>query len=324
MLRRRLLLFAALGTVIPGALGQSREGVRRIAILEQGNRAMRAEQWRVFDRQLRDHGYVEGRNLVVERRWADGVDSRLPQLAQELLAGNPEVVIAITTPATQSLRRLTDKVPIVMAAVADPVAAGLVASLSHPGGNVTGISLDLGSVIRKRLELLREIMPKARHVGLIGPGSNLGVQVALKQAQEAGKLLGVEVRLIEATSDSASIARAFERLRPGELDALLATQVMLQHNELLIELAAQKKLPAAFVDREALDSGAVLVFGPERDAPFVHAADYVHRILKGASPADLPVIQPTQYWLGVNLKSARALGIKVPSAVLLRADQVIE
>lgn len=324
MFRRRFLIFAALCAGTPGVLGQPGGRVHRIAILEQGNPAVRREQWRVLEAQLRDRGYVEGRNLVIERRWAEGIDARLPQLARELLAGEPEVVLAVTTPAIQALRRLTDKVPIVMTGVADPVAAGLVASLSRPGGNVTGVSLDLGSVVRKRLELLREILPTLRRVGMLGPGANAGVQAALGQARDAGKQLGVDVQLIEAASDPSAITRAFERMRSDPVDALIATQIMLQHHRLVIDLAGQQKLPAGFVDRETLDAGALLVFGPERDAPYVHAADYVHRILQGTRPADLPVIQPTQYWLGVNLKTARALGIRIPQAVLLRADHVIE
>lgn len=318
------MLAVAAWAVTLSTFGQTGAARRRIAILEQGNKAVRSHEWGVLEAQLRDRGYFEGRNLIVERRWADGIDSRLPQLAQELLATEPEVVLAVTTPAIQALRRLTEKVPIVMTGVADPVAAGLVRSLSRPGGNVTGISLDLGSVVRKRLELLQELLPSIRRVGMLGPSANAGVRAALKQAQEAGRLLGVEVRLLEAASDPSAITQAFERLSRDPVEALIATQVMLQHHHQVIDLAKRQKLPTAFVDRETLASGALFVFGPERDAPYVHAADYVHRILQGARPEDLPVIQPTKYWLGVNLRTARELGVRVPRTVLLRADDVIE
>lgn len=324
-MHRRQLLAGIAGWVLTlRAFGQAGTARRRIAILEQGNKAVRSHEWEVLETQLRDRGYVEGRNLSITRRWADGIDSRLPQLAQEVLAGDPEVVLAVTTPAIQALKRLTDKVPIVMTGVADPVAAGLVQSLSRPGGNITGVSLDLGSVVRKRLELLQEMLPGIRRVGLLGPGANAGVQAALRQAKEAGKLLGVDVGLLEAASDPTSIARAFDRLSGISTDALIATQVMLQHHRQVIDLARRQRLPVAFVDRETLASGAFMVFGPEREAPYVHAADYVHRILQGAKPADLPVIQPTKYWLGVNLRAAGELGIKVPRAILLRADEVIQ
>ena len=322
--RRRQLLIAV-GTLLAARLARAQpsQRLRRIAILEPGNKAVRADQWRVLEARLREHGYVEGRNLAIERRWADGVDARLPELARELVAGNPEVIVAITTPAIQSLMRLTATVPIVMTGSADPVATGLVASLARPGGNVTGISLDLGGIVKKRLELLREVHPQARRFGMLGPGANAGVQAALQQARQAAKVLGVEVRLIEA-SDAATIARAFERLSVEPVDALLVTQVMLQHHRQVVELAARHRLPAGYVDREILRAGGFLVLGPERDAPYRHAADYVHRLLQGAKPADLPVMQPTEYWLGLNLKTAKALRISVPASVLLRADQVIE
>jgi putative tryptophan/tyrosine transport system substrate-binding protein len=323
MHRRQFLIGG--GTLLAARLAgaQPSQRVRRIAILEQGNKAVRAAQWRVLEARLREHGYSEGRNLAIERRWADGVDARLPQLARELLAGNPEVVVAITTPAIQSLMRLTDTVPIVMTGSADPVATGLVASLARPGANVTGISLDLGGIVRKRLELMREVTPKSRRFGLLGPGANAGVQAALKQAQQAAEILGIEVRLVEA-ADAPTIAGAFERFSAEPVDALLVTQVMLQHHRQVVELAARHRLPAGYVDKEILPAGGLLVFGPERDAPYRHAADYVHRVLQGAKPAELPVMQPTEYWLGLNLKTAKALGIRIPPSVLLRADQVIE
>jgi len=322
--RREFLIASGALLAAPRAsLGQPAEKLRRIAILEPGDKAVRADLWGVLEKRLREHGYIEGRNLVIERRWADGVDARLPQLARELLAGNPEVVLVITTPATQALMQLSKTVPIVMTGSADPVATRLVASLARPGGNVTGISLNLGNVIRKRLELMREVVPRMRRVGLLGPGANAGVQTALQQAQEAGTALGVEVRLVEA-SDGPTIAHAFERLAVDPLDALLATQVMLQHYRLVVDLAARFRIPAAYVDREFLDAGGLLVFGPNREAPYRHAADYVQLILRGASPAAMPVMQPTEFWMGVNLKTARALGLKIPQSVLIRADRVIE
>lgn len=322
--RRKFLVASGALLIAPlVSLAQPAKRVRRIAILEQGNKAIRADLWGVLETRLRELGYAEGKNLVIERRWADGVDARLPQLAQELLAGNPEVVVVITTPATQALMRLSKEVPIVTTGTADPVASRLVASLARPGGNVTGISLNLGSVITKRLELMREVVPKARRVGLLGPGTNAGVQAALERAQGAGKTLGVDVQLVEA-SDAPTIARAFEKLATEPLDALLATQVMLQHFRLVVDLAARVRIPAGYVDREFLAAGGLLVFGPKREAPYRHAADYVHQILQGAKPAEMPVMQPTEFWMGVNLQTARALRLTIPQSVLIRADQVIE
>lgn len=323
--RRRefLIVSGALLIAPPGSLAQPAEKVRRIAILEPGNKTMRADLWGVLETRLRELGYVEGKNLTIERRWADGVDARLPHLAQELLAGNPEVVVAITTPAIQALMRLSKEVPIVMTGVADPVASRLVASLARPGGNVTGMSLDLSSVVRKRLELMREVVPNARRVGLLGPGTNAGVQAALKQAQDAGRALGIDVQLVEA-SNAPTIARAFEKLATDPLDALLVSQVMLQYFQLVVDLAARVRIPAGYVDRVFLDAGGLLVFGPDREEPYRHAADYVRNILQGAKPANMPVIQPREFWMGVNLQTAKALGLKIPYSILLRADRVIE
>lgn len=303
--------------------GQSRDRMRRITVLEPGDKALRAMQWAVMEERLREHGFVEGRNLEIGRRWAEGVDARLPGLARELLALDPEVIVTITTPAVQALMRLTDKVPIVMTGVADPVATGLIASLARPGGNVTGISLDLPSVISKRLELIREIKPDARRIGVLGPGANAGVQAALRNAQATGRALGLDVQLLEA-SDAATISHAFQKLSVEAIDALLVTQVMLLHHRQIVELAARRRLVAGYLDKEILESGGLLVFGPDRDAPYRHAADYVRRILQGARPADLPVMQPTEYWLGVNLRTARAMGLTIPRSVLIRADHVID
>ena len=323
MKRRAFIAAFSAALTTPFVMGQPSAPVRRIAILEPGDRALRAEVWQVFEARLRQLGYAEGGNLAIDRRWADGVDARLPQLAQELLAGKPDVVLTTTTPATQALMRLSDRIPIVMTGTADPVATGLVASLARPGGNVTGISIQLADIAKKRLDLMRELVPRAKRFGLLGPASNAGIRSVLKQLQDAASPHGLDVRLVDAI-DFVSIARAFEGLVAQSLDALLVTQVMVQHHRQVVELAARFRMPAGYVDKQILDAGGLLVFGPDRDGPYRHAADYVQRILQGAKPADMPVMQPTEFWMGVNLRTARALGLKVPQSVLLRADRVIE
>lgn len=322
--RRKFLIGSGILLATPLAVvGQPTARVHRIAILEPGDRMLRAEVWQVFEARLRQIGYAEGSNLGIDRRWADGVDARLPQLAQELLAGKPEVILTTTTPATQALMRLTDKVPIVMTGTADPVATGLVASLGRPGGNVTGISVQLADIAIKRLDLLHEIVPKARRFGLLGPASNAGIQAVLRQLQDTARKHGLDVRLLDA-GDAPAIERAFNRMAAESVDALLVTQVMVQHYRQVVELAARFRIPAGYVDRQILDAGGLLILGPDRDGPYRHAAEYVRRILQGAKPADLPVMQPTEFWMGVNLRTARALGLTVPQSVLLRADRVIE
>ena len=323
MNRRSFMAVTVCVTIPTLVCAQPATPMRRIAILDPGDRALRAELWQVLESRLRELGYVEGRNLSIERRWANGVDTRLPQLAQELLAGKPEVVLVTTTPATQALMRLTAKVPIVMTGTADPVATGLVASLARPGGNVTGISVQLADVAKKRLDVMREILPKARRFGLLGSVANAGTQSVLTQLQASAREQGLDVRLLEA-ADPAGIARAFDRLAAESIDAVLVTQVMNQHKAQVVELAARYRIPAGYVDMEFLDAGGLLAFGPVRDGPYRHAAEYVHRILQGANPAEMPVMQPTEFWLGINQQTAKDLGLKIPQSVLIRANRVIE
>ena len=323
-MKRRDFMAAMAVVLVPSPVcAQPVAPMRRIAILDPGDRALRAEQWQILESRLRELGYVEGRNLTIDRRWADGVDARLPQLAQELLAGKPEVILVQTTPATQAVMRLTDKIPIVMTATADPVATGLVASLARPGGNVTGVSVQLADVAKKRLDLMREILPKAKRFGLLGSAANAGTKSVLTQLQAVAREQGLDVRLLEAT-DPQSIAHAFDTLAADSIDAVLVTQVMNQHMSQIVKLAARYRTPAGYVDMEFLDAGGLLAFGPVRDGPYRHAAEYVHRILQGANPAEMPVMQPTEFWLGVNLRTARTLGLRVPQSILLRANRVIE
>jgi putative ABC transport system substrate-binding protein len=317
----RLLAGCVLVPIVARAQPQGK--LRRIAILDPGHRATREEAWRVFEARLRELGFAEGQNLTIDRRWADGDDARLQGLAQAILSGNPEVIVVVTTPATQALMRLTDKVPIVMSGTADPVAAGLVASLARPGRNVTGVSIQLVDVARKRLDLMRELLPQARRFALLGPAANDGIQAVFRQLRPTAEAQGLALNLADAT-DPPSIARAFETMTAQRIEGLLVTQVMIQHLAVVVELAARHRLPAGYVDAPFLDAGGLLVFGPDRDGPYRHAAGYVQRILLGASPADMPVMQPTEFWLGVNLRTARSLGLRVPQSILLRADKVLD
>lgn len=295
---------------------------RRVAILEQGDKATRAAGWGVFEERLRELGYLEGKNLVLVRRWADSIDARLPALAQELVAGAPELIVVTTTPGTQAVMRATNTLPIVFIGSADPVTAGLVASLARPGGNVTGLSAQLVDVNEKRLGLMHEIVPQAKRFALFGP-DNDGVRAVLKRLQAVAPSIGVEVRLVEA-SDAATIERAFGRLRAERIDALLVASALAQHNRQVIALAEKHRVPASYVQKEALEAGALLVFGPDTSAHYRRAAEYAHRILSGAKAAELPVEQPKVFWLGVNRRTAKTLGLSVPNSVLLSADRLIE
>jgi len=321
--RRRKLVLAASVLLAAPLTPFAQQGLRRIAMLDQGSRALGEPRWQLVETRLRELGYSEGKNLVVDRRWAEGVDDQLPRLAAEILAGKPDVVLVVSTPATRALMRLTDTVPIVMIGPADPVATGLVASLARPGGNVTGVSNMLGPIALKRIDLLREIVPKAKRFGLLGPAANPGVQAVLKQVQDASRPHGLEVRLLDA-DDAPAIARAFERLGAEAVDALLVASILYMHHRQVVELAGRFRIPASYVERDILEAGGLMVLGPDRNATYRHAADYAHRVLRGAKPADLPVMQPTEFWLGINLRTARSLGLKIPPSVLLRANRVIE
>lgn len=322
--RRTLLLAAGALLAAPLAcLAQGAQKARRIAMLVFEDPASRPGEWQQFNARLRQHGYVEGGSLVVERRWAESAADRLPALAQELLAGKPELVVCTTTTATRVLMEQTRTVPIVFIGSADPVATGLVASLARPGSNVTGISGMLSAVNEKRVDLMREIVPGARRFALLGPADNAGIQAVVKHAQEVARPHGLEVRLLDA-GDAPSIARAFERLREERVDALLVASILYPHRRQILDLAARHRIPTSYVDKESVEAGGLMALAPERDAQYRHAADHVHRILQGAKPAELPVIQPAEFWLGVNLRTARELGLKVPQSVLIRANRVIE
>lgn len=323
MRRRAFLAWLGAFCGLPPALAQPGGPARRIAVLELSPPTMLDEQWSVFDTRMRELGYEKGGNLMVDRRRAEGDESRLPQLARELLAARPEIIVATTTPAAQVLKGMTRTVPILTLGIADPVGTGLVASLARPGGNLTGISNQLHDIGVKRLDLLLEIRPSARRVAMLGPASNAGVQVVLKQVREAARTRGVEVRFYDA-ADAAGVNRAFDAFAADAVDALFVTAIMFQHHPQIVDLAARRRLAAAYVDRQILDAGGLLVLGPDRSQLYRHAADYAHRILQGAKPAEMPIIQPTGFWLGVNLRTARSLGIKVPQSLLLRADRVIE
>lgn len=322
--RRRLLLASGALFAAPLAcFAQSAQKARRIAILIYEDSASRQGEWQQFHTQLRQHGYAEGKNLVVERRWAESVADRLPALAKELLAGSPEVVVCTSTTATRVLMEQTRTVPIIFIGSADPVATGLVASLARPGGNVTGISGLLSAINEKRVDLMREIVPGAKRFALLGPASNAGIQAVVKNAREAAQRHGLEVRLLDA-GDAPSIARAFEQIKTEPVDALLVASILYAHRRQILDLAARHRIPASYVDKESVEAGGLMALAPERDALYRHAADHVHRILQGARPAELPVIQPAEFWLGVNLRTARELGLKVPQSVLIRANRVIE
>ena len=319
--RRGLLVLAAALALPRPTLA---EGTFRIGVLDPGNAgsAERTELWRAMLERLRELGYEEGRNLVVEFKWGGGERERLPQLAGELAAASPAVIVAVTTPGVRAAMAATASIPIVFPTAGNPVESGLVKSLARPGGNVTGQSIVQADTAAKRLELLLEVVPRAKRLGFIGPAANASVAEVFRSLQEAASAKGIEVRQLDAR-DPPAIARAFAGLSAAPIDALIVSAILAAHRRPLAELAERHRLPAIYVFQEHLDAGGLLAFGPDIKRVYRRTADLVHRILAGAKPADMPVEQ-VHFSVGVNLKAARAIGLTVPQSLLLRADRVLE
>ena len=279
----------------------------------------------VFLQGLRDLGYVEGRNIAIEYRWAEGRVERFPDLAVELVRLKVDVIVATTSPAAHAAKDATRTIPIVTVLAGDPVGSGLVASLARPGGNVTGLtsmSVELGP---KLLQLLREAVPKVSRVAVLSNPGNQFAALQLREVEVAARVLGVQLQLLEARGpeqfDSAFAAMAKERA--GAL-LVLTDPLFFFHRTRIADLAAKSRLPAIYALRAHVEAGGLMAYAPSLDDLLRRAATYVAKILKGANPADLPVEQPTKFELVVNMKTARALGLTIPPSVLLRADHVIE
>jgi len=281
-----------------------------------------------FRQGLRDLGYVEGRNLVIEYRSAEGKPDRLAVLAAELVALNIDVIVAPGTPQALAAKQATRTLPIVFATAADPVGSGLVTSLARPGGNVTGLSILAPALVGKRLELLTQALPGVSRVAVLwqpGGHDERTDNDILKEAGVAARVLGVRLQFVEVRGP-ADFDRAFSdmtRARAGALTVLTGI-MFLNERRRLVDLTAKNRLPAVYGGRDFVDAGGLLSYGPNLADLYRRAATYVDNILKGAKPGDLPVEQPTKFELVINLKTAKALGLTIPPSLLQRADQVIE
>jgi ABC-type uncharacterized transport system substrate-binding protein len=273
---------------------------------------------------LREHGYVERRNLVVERRFADDKPDRLPGLARELVHVRPDIIVALSGQAIQAARDATTTIPIVMVIAADPVTWGLVASLSRPGGNVTGITTNYETTLAgKRLELLKEAIPRAVRVAVLGSGS-LSSSAQLREAEKAGEALGI--KLVPVEIRDTDYDRAFAAIVAERADAILILTgpTVVRDQTRIIDRTLKHRLPAISALRELAEAGALMSYGGSNLDASRRVAVYVDKILKGAKPADLPVEQPTTFELVINMKTAKALGLTIPQSLLLRADEVIQ
>ncbi len=281
-----------------------------------------------FRQGLRDLGYVEGRNLVIEYRDAEGKSERLPALATELVALKVDVILASGTPAALATKQATRTLPIVFTATADPVTSRLVTSLAQPGGNVTGLSVLAPELVGKCLEQLKQAVPGVGRVAVLWQPGGLGERTEkdmLKEADVAARALGVRPQFV-AVRGPHELDRAFSDMTRGRAGALavLPSSMHFGERRRLVDLAAKNRLPAVYPWREVADAGGLMSYGPNLPDLSRRAATYVDKILKGAKPGDLPVEQPTKFELIINLKTAKALGLTIPPALLGRADEIVQ
>lgn len=321
----RLLPGLALLAASP-ALAQRRDRPARIAVLSQGidPRIRAPSVWAQFHKRLGELGHAEGKTYVMEWRWDKGERERLPALAAELVALKPDVIVAVTTPAALTLKQATAHIPIV-ATAADPVETGLVKSLARPGGNITGISVFAIGFGGKWIELLREIAPKARSLAFLTDPANEAGKLTFRELQDIARPLGVAIQMLDGRNP-ASVEAAFNTIARERIDGLILDvhPVVLQQRQQIVEAAARQRIPAIYARPEYVEAGGLLSYGTDLGALFPRVADFVDRILKGAKPADIPYEQLSTFKMVVNLKTAKALGIKIPQSVLLRAHEVIQ
>jgi putative tryptophan/tyrosine transport system substrate-binding protein len=270
-------------------------------------------------------GWIDGRNITIENRYAGYSAERLVSLADELVRAEVGLIVAARGQATRAARRATSTIPIVFVAPSDPVGTGIVASLAHPGGNATGLTLISPELGGKRLQLLKEIAPGVARVAVLWNPTDPGKALELRETEAGARALGIVLQSIEV-SRAADLDGAFASIAGARPDALLtfAEPLTIAHRARIIEFAARSKLPSMFELREFTDSGGLIAYGPNLLDLFRRAAIYADKIFKGAKPADLPVEQPTRFELIINLKTARALGLTISPPLLLRADQVIQ
>jgi putative tryptophan/tyrosine transport system substrate-binding protein len=295
----------------------------RIGMLETISPALNAAQLDAFRNGLRELGYVEGQRYTIEYRAADGLADRFPDLAAELVLLGVDLIVARGTPAAIAAKNATRTIPVVMAAVGDPLL--IVDSLARPGRNVTGLSAFVNEMTSKRLELMKELIPAMSRIALFANMSNPVSAPQWEETKTAARTLGIQAELLDVRGRD-DVGRAFETAIGQRVDALLvAFDGLFQANTgMIAELALRNRLPAIYVGREFIEAGGLMTYGVSFPHLYFRAATYADRIFKGAKPGDLPVEQPTKFELIVNLKAAKALGLTIPESFLLRADEVIE
>ena len=322
---RRREFITLLGGVAAGwsleARAQQKKAYR-IGILSQDLQPGLLE---TFRDELQKKGYVEGSDISIELRNAAGQNERLPALVDELLKLKVDVIVAVNTPAVQAAKKATKTVPVVMMRVADPVRSGLVDSLARPGGNITGLSFMADALGPKGVELLHEMLPKATRMAALYQGNNPGAVIIIDDVQRKGEQIGINfVRLPIATEND--LPAAFEAASKAKAEALFVMDdgAITKHRQQIAELAAKHALPIVSIYRDFAASGALIAYGPNLNVVYRRAAVYVDKLMKGAPAVSLPVEQPVNFYLAINVRTAKALGLKISNSILVRADEVIE
>ena len=323
---RRREFIALVGGATAWPLAARAQGkVPRVGFMGNSTEALEVNLTDAFREGLRELGYEEGRNIVIEYRWAEGQYERFPALVAELIAAKVDVIVTAGTPAALAMKNATTTVPLVMVAVGDPVGTGLVPSLARPDGNLTGLSSVAADLEGKRIELLREIVPSLSHIAVFFNSVNPFHIASMRQAQAAGKTLGIKVQQhdIRKSEDLDGAFAAILKERPDAL-LILADRVFLHNRQRMMDFTEEQRLPNVSPYKELVEAGGLISYGPSYEDMHKRAAIYVSKIFKGAKPGNLPIEQPTKYHLVINLKTAQALGLNVPSQLQQRADEVIE
>jgi ABC-type uncharacterized transport system substrate-binding protein len=317
-------LSALLFTLCLPASAQQPKKVPRLGVLVADFASSSTDRIEAFRQGLRDLGYLEGKNIAIEYRYAEGVNDRLPNLAAELVRLNVDVLFAFGTAATQAAKNASQTIPIVMTNVTDPVSTGLVVSLARPGGNITGLSNVFEDVGGKQLELLKEVLPRISRVVILWDAGNAGNAAWLAEMKAAAKALRITLQPLEIhpTENFERVLSVIKAERTSALNVLINAQTYI-HRPRIVDFAAKRHMPAMYSDKVFVDVGGLMSYGPNTADLFRRAATYVDKILKGAKPADLPVEQPKKFEFVINLKTAKQIGLTIPPNVLARADRVI-
>ena len=323
--RRKLVIALGAGALAApfGAFAQQSGKVWRIGVLSSSSSPNVLDE--AFRDELRILGYVEGRNLSIEYRGSAGVDARLPELAAELVQLKVDVILTNSGLPPAAAKRATSTIPIVTAATADPVGQGLVASLARPGGNLTGLSMLSTDLTEKRVQMLREFVPKATRIAVLAMKGTSSTPLLLANMRTVAQKMGLTL-IVQEVNEPEALPGAFAAMQSAGAQVLIVQQAPFTaaNRKLILELAAKHRLPAMFDVRHFVDDGGLISYGPSLPALFRRAAHYVDKIFKGAKPADLPVEQPTKFELFINRKTAKTLGLTIPKSLLLSADEVIE